>query len=739
MNGDGCLHCGLPVPGARRDVDQVGFCCFGCRIAHQLAAPAALVANGDSRPPPASTLLLRLGMGIFLTLNVMVASWLSYSRELFAAEAQRTETGLIGLASYLALFLCTVVVALLGMPMLADSWQSLVAKGASGKRGRGRRIDAQLLIVIGVFSAYLLSVVHTLRGEGSLYFDTASTVLVIVTLGSYLEAGARQRATASANQLLAVLPATVRVRRDGSPDDVFEQADRESIEVGDQVLVGSGETVPVDGTVISGVGRLSEASLTGESWPRHVEPGDRVLAGAQNYEGRLTVEVTRTADETVLAQMERSLASARLSRPPIQRLADRVAAVFVPLVVALAVAVFLLEVWQGDSTEGLLRGLSVLLISCPCALGLAAPLASWYGLRRAAEAGILIDSSVTLERAAAVTTAFFDKTGTLTQPAPALARVVVAEGVDRDWALAAAASLETGSSHPLARALLAHTSRLGIEARPLGAVREVAGLGIEGHLDGRRLRLGGRRWLERCGLEPAALDPVSAGDKSLFLIEDRRVLARFDLRESLRDGVVEVIAELRRRGVACRVLSGDDESATARLAARLGVDAAGGLLPEDKVARVRARRHESAGGRTLAVGDGINDAPVLSAADVGVAIGSASDLASRSGNVRLVSDRLDRVVHLLAIAQHVRRRIRLNLSWSFGFNSLGIALAAAGKLTPAFAALAMVVSSLAVVTLSRGAGKLRRAAEPAPVRMDGEQGAALPPAGDRRAWAGNRR
>lgn len=644
------------------------------------------LAAAEGEAAPGNTLLLRLGLGIFLALNIMVASWLSYSEALFgaAARAEGLHASLAALFSYLALFLSTLVFALLCVPLAADAFRHLAA----------RRITTELLISVGVGSAFLLSAVHTFRGEGSLYYDTAAMVLVIVTLGSFLEAGARRRAASSASELLAALPRSVRIRRGG------ETVELEAVEVraGEVVQVLPGGTVPVDGRVVEGASRVDEASLTGESRPRTAEPGERVLAGSTSRDGQLWVRAERVGDETVLALMQRSLAEARSMKPPIQRAADRVAAYFVPAVVVLALAVFAVRTWQGDAAAGILNGLAVLLISCPCALGLAAPLASWHALRRAAEQGILIDSPATLEGAAAVRRVFFDKTGTLTRPELALDATWLAPGVVPEEALAWAASLESASAHPIARALVEEAESRGIETTIPESASTVAGMGVDGHVAGRRLRLGSARWIER--LELPDPSPPTSGS-SVYLFDDERVLARFDLDETPRPDAAEALDDLRSASMEVAILSGDRPEAARRVAELLGVPARGALLPGEKVERLTEARTS---GRVAMVGDGLNDAPVLAAADVGIALGSASDLAKRSGNVRLLSDRLDRIPLVFAIARDARRRIRANLLWAFSFNSAGIALAAFGWLTPIFAAAAMVLSSLVVVRISSRAG-----------------------------------
>jgi Cu2+-exporting ATPase len=685
-----CRHCDLPVPPGRRTGSDAGgdFCCFGCRIAHELARPAA----EGSGPTLGGALLLRLGLGIFLAINIMAFSWVSYAQELFGVESYGP---LAGLFAYLLMFLTTAVVVLLGLPLATDAVGNAVAR-------RGR-VDSQLLIVVGVSSAYALSVAHALRGSGSLYFDTAAVVLVLVTLGNYLEAQARRRAAASGEALLAPAAQTAWVERDGRPVEI----DSDRVEPDDRVRVRPGETVPVDGPIEEGTGLLDESSLTGESRPRAAHHGDWALAGSISLDGLLWVRARRVGAERVVARTRRLLHEARLRQPPIQRLADRVAALFVPGVVALALTLYAWHAWQGNATGGLFVALSVLLISCPCALGLAAPLASWNALRRAAAQGILVDSAVTLERASAIDRLYFDKTGTLTRPRPGLAAVATAEGIDENDALRLAASLESASLHPVARALVAAAHDRGIEPGTPREPRTLPGVGIEGRVAGRRYSLGNERVLESLpsGIGRLQRPETSDGSLAVFLVDDEHVIARFDLTETLRDDARETLEALRAMRIEVSVLTGDRTDPAARLARELQLDVESGLLPADKLERLeRARR--AGGGRVGMVGDGINDAPVLAAADVGIAIGSAADLAHRAGNVRLVSDRLSRAPLLLAIARHCQRRIRLNLTWAFAYNAVGVPLAAAGLLSPVFSALAMIASSLTIVAVSRGAGRV---------------------------------
>jgi len=674
-------------------VPGLQFCCFGCRIARELARPAA---PGDT-VAPGGTLLLRLGMGIFLAMNIMVFNWFTYSREWFGAEAAvpGEYAGLAALFSYLLMFLATAVLALLGVPILSDV--------LAGWRG-GVRIDANLLILVGVTSAYAVSVTNTVRGEGSLYYDTTAMVLVLVTLGNYLEAGAKRRATSSAGALLASVPSRAWVRRGGEVAEI----DVGDLAIGDRVRVRAGEAVPADGSIVEGTSHVNESILTGESRPRQVDPGDRLLAGSLNLDGQLWIEARHIGEDRAISRMQRMLDEARLHQPPIQRVADRIAAAFVPGVVLLATGVFALFAWNGDPLEGLFVALTVLLISCPCALGLAAPLATWSALRRAAERGILIDSAVTLERASRVGRLFFDKTGTLTEPQLKLDRIEPADGVAETDALRWAAALETTTLHPIGRALVQESEARSVKLPAATDAVTLPGLGIEARVDGRLLRLGSGRLVERSGLaETAGSETLDGETTVIYLMDERRVLASLHVAETLRPDAAAALASLRNSGVEVSVLTGDQAGPARRLARSLDVAVDAALLPADKLDRLRDARARASGKRrgVAMVGDGINDAPVLAAADVGFAMGSASDLAKQAGNVRLIFDRLDGVPIALATARSCMRRVRWSLGWAFGYNGIGLTLATMGLLTPIFAASAMFVSSVVVVAISRGAGR----------------------------------
>ncbi|MCE9590827.1 MAG: cation-translocating P-type ATPase [Planctomycetes bacterium] len=699
-----CAHCSLPVPPSRRTPAPSGrlYCCFGCRFASGFAQSSGTLAP-NAAPP--NTLLLRLGLSVFLAMNMMTFSGFFYAREVYdAPQGGLAYDTLAGLFAYLLMLLCTLVIAMLGVPLAADA----LANSLSGGR---RRIDANLLICIGVGAAYVLSVIHTLQGRGGLYYDTAAMILVLVALGNCLDSVVRRRATDAVRDLLATAPDTAWVRRDGRVVEIPAA----EVRVGDTLRVRAGEEIPVDAAVTEGRSHVRESSLTGESKPRSVGTGDLVYAGTVGLDGQLWIRATAIGRDRAIARVQRLLDQARTRQQPIQRIADRVAAFFVPAVVLLAVAVFAFNAWRGTPAAGLFNALSVLLISCPCALGLATPLATWSALGRAARAGVLFDSAATLERAAAVRRLFFDKTGTLTEPRPRLESIEAVYPCTEEAALRLAASLESSSLHPIAAALVEEAERRGLKLDEVADPRALPGLGIEGRVGGRWGRLGSRRLAEEHAPSLSASFPENAetpGETDMmevFLMDDAHVLARFRLNERLRADALRAVRELQAMGIDVAMLTGDQRGPAQRVARSLEIPADSALLPADKLDRLTRAR---CGAAVAMVGDGINDAPVLAAADVGFAMGSAADLARQAGNIHLISDRVDRVPFALALARHAMRRIRFNLCWAFGYNAVGLTLAACGALTPIFAASAMLVSSLVILLSSRGAGAVMQAEEP---------------------------
>ncbi len=593
------------------------------------------------------------------------------------------------------------VQAALATPVLLGFGTGFVIRGWKSIREGSPSMDA--LVAIGTWAAYLLSLRNLFEPmadmpgmESPLYFDSAALVIALVMLGRFLEGRARVQAGAALRDLAKLQPARV-TRMIG---DLAEDIDLAALRAGDQVRVRPGERVPADGVVVEGHSDQDEAALTGESLPRAIQVGDQVLAGALNISGLLLIRAEKLAGETALGRTVRMVEAAQGRKPSVQKLADRIAAWFVPGVMLLALLTLAGWMLAGATAEdALINAVAVLVIACPCALGLATPAAIMAGTGAAARNGIVLRDPDVLGVAHAVTTVVFDKTGTLTEGRP---RVVSSKSVGtstpRD-VMMIAASLQQGSLHPLARAVLAEAP----EAKAAEKMQDFPGRGVGGVVDGREFRLGNQRMLEESGLAVGELEPemlrlAASGASVSFLFEtapETHLLGLIGFADTPRPTAAVAVATLRARGVRCVLLSGDNPAAVAAMAKTLGFDEAiGGVLPAEKAARVATLRD---GGKVAMVGDGINDAPALAEADLGIAMAGGADLAVETAGIVLMRPEPTLVAAALDIAWRTERRIRLGLFWAFGFNLIGLPLAAAGRLSPALAGAAMAFSSLAVV------------------------------------------
>jgi Cu+-exporting ATPase len=590
------------------------------------------------------------------------------------------------------LALATPVQLWLGARFYRGAWQAL----------RARAGNMDLLVAIGTSAAYGLSLYQWLaQGEAHLYFEAAAAVIVLVRLGKWLEARAKRQTTAAIRALQALRPDTARVVRGGREQEL----PIDQVHQGDTVVVLPGERIPVDGLVVAGHSSVDEALITGESLPVDKGAGDRVTGGAINGDGRLQLTVTATGAETALARIIHLVEAAQGAKAPIQKLVDRVAAVFVPAVLAIAATTLLLGgLVGGDWSQALLNAVSVLVIACPCALGLATPAAVMAGTGAGARHGILIKDAEALERAGAVRRVAFDKTGTLTQGRPTLAfRQPVAPGVPL---LALAAALQQGSEHPLARATLAAAQAEGPLPAPAEALRALPGRGIAGRVDGLALHLGSTRYMSELGVDLGALaaagEAQAAAGRSLAWLAERDADGRATLLgllaygDPLKDEAPAAVAALRTLGIDATLLSGDHRGAVQAVAARLGIAAVEAeVLPADKAAAVA--RLQAGGEEVAMVGDGINDAPALAAADVGIAMGDGSDVAMHAAGITLMRGDPRLVAAAIDLSRKTLAKIRQNLFWAFAFNVVGIPLAAFGLLSPVFAGAAMALSSVAVL------------------------------------------
>ncbi|WP_211369083.1 heavy metal translocating P-type ATPase [Roseospira navarrensis] len=617
------------------------------------------------------------------------------------AEMVAMWTGLpFHLSPWLALALATPVQVVSGARFYRGAWTSL-------KAGAG---NMDVLVALGTTAAYAFSVWRVVTGtaDQGLYFEGAAVVITLVLLGKVLEARAKGSAAAAIRTLMTLRPDVARIERD---DGATAEVPLREVMVGTVVLVRPGERVPVDGEIVSGDSQLDESLITGESLPVARGPGDAVIGGAVNGDGLLRLRATSAGGQGVLTRIIRMVEDAQASKAPVQRLVDRVAAVFVPVIVAIAATTFLLWWLVGGAPEtGFVAAVSVLVIACPCALGLATPTAIMVGTGLAARRGVLIKDAAALEGAHRIDTVVFDKTGTITEGRPALDAVaVLAPDLDEDALVTLAASAQQGSEHVLGRAILEAADTRGLDLSPLESFEALPGRGVSATVGGRSLLIGSRRLMverERADAasEARARDLANnregAGRTVVWVAEaDGPVLGLIALADPVKDGAAETVKALKARGLTPVLLTGDSRAAAESVAARVGIDdVRAEVLPADKAEVVRSLQAE---GRTVAmVGDGINDAPALAAADVGIAMGSGTDVAMQTAGLTLMRGDPRLLDTALGLSRATYDRIRLNLMWAFLYNVAAVPAAALGYLSPAIAGAAMAFSSVSVVTSS---------------------------------------
>ena len=603
--------------------------------------------------------------------------------------------------AWVQFLLATPVQFWLGARFYRAGWHALRA-------GTG---NMDLLVAIGTSAAWAMSVwlwLFSSHGEhGGLYFESAAVVVTLVLLGKWLEARAKRQTTAAIRALHALRPELAHlIDVDGGETDIPV----DELRPGDRLAVRPGERVPADGRVLEGATQVDESMLTGEPLPVGKRVDDRLTGGSINGEGRVVVEVTAAGSESVLANIIRLVEDAQAGKAPVQRLVDKVSAVFVPLVILIGLATFGLWLYLGAGIEtAVMRAVAVLVIACPCALGLATPTAIMAGTGVAAKFGILIKDAEALEIAHRVRTVAFDKTGTLTRGQPRLIAFVPAAGVEESRALALAARVQSGSEHPLARAVLDAARERNQAVEAASDVFTVPGRGTEGRVDGRRVLIGSLRWMDELGVALDALPvPHEASAATLSVLAEAaapdgipRALALLAFGDEPKPEARDAVARLRAAGVRTVMISGDNRPAAEAMARRLGMDPARGevmadVLPADKAAAVEALR---ADGDTVAmVGDGVNDAPALAAADVGMAMGGGTDVAMHAAGITLMRGDVRLVAAALDISHRTVAKIRQNLFWAFVYNVIGIPLAAMGYLSPVLAGAAMALSSVSVTT-----------------------------------------
>lgn len=632
-----------------------------------------------------------------------------------------------GLAAGLALaFAAPLLLPMLLMPLGVDlmlpGWAQLALAavvqlgfGARFYRGawralRGGAGNMDTLVVLGTTAAFVLSVWMLAAGRADhLYFEASAAVVALVRLGKWMEARARRQAGEAIGALERLRPDRARVL---ATDGVERDVATAELRSGDLLVVRPGERVAADGVVRDGEGGIDESLLTGESLPVQKQPGDRVVGGAMNGDARMVVAVTAVGAESQLARMVRLVGDAQAAKPPIQRLVDRVSAVFVPVVVGIAAVTFAGWWLAGAGVEtAAVNAVAVLVIACPCALGLATPAAIMVGTGVAARHGILIRDPAALEQARAIRTVVFDKTGTLTAGRPELVAVLPAWGTNAEQVLRLAAALQAGSEHPLARAVL---DRAPADIPVATGMRAVPGRGVEGVVDGSPLALGNTRLMGSAAIDTAPLESeaaaLRAGGRTVsFLgLRDGALLGLLAFGDAPKPGAAAAVATLRARGLRVVLLTGDNQGAADTAARLLGIDEARAeALPADKAAIVAGLRK---GGAVAMVGDGVNDAAALAAADLGMAMATGTDVAAAAAAITLMRGDPALVPDALDIAARTYRRIRQGLFWAFAYNVVSIPLAAAGLLSPVVAGAAMAFSSVGVV----GSALLLRRWRPAP-------------------------
>jgi heavy metal translocating P-type ATPase len=647
------------------------------------------IAEGDDRRSPAERYSEEV---IYQRRNVLLAALLTIPLMALSMLGDDSTWQRVTQA-----ILATPVVFIFGAQFHRIAWKRL------------RSLDATMdtLISVGTLAAYGYSI-WALFTDDPVFFETAAMIVTLILLGRFFEARAKGRASQAVTKLLELSAREARVIRDNSQVMV----DPLELRPGERMIVLPGEKIPTDGVVVAGESSVDESMLTGESHPVPRFPGDEVFGATVNQEGRLEVEVTNVGPNTALNRIVKLVEDAQASKAPVQRLADKISGVFVPVVIAIAVLVFIgWMIGSGEVATALRNGVAVLIIACPCALGLATPTAIMVGSGRGAELGVLFKNAEVFERARSIDTVLFDKTGTLTRGAMTLSDVV-ASGNETEF-LYRVGSLEAASGHPIGKAVALGAEERGVELGEPETVSAIAGSGVIGNIDGTQVIIGKPKLIAEHGLLipthlEDAMNALERQGKTAFLAgwdgETRGVLAVAD---TVRETSARAISQLSAEGAAAMMITGDNSITAEAIGHQVGItDIVAEVLPGDKAAEVVALQRS---GRTVAfVGDGINDAPALTAADLGMAVGSGTDVAIEAGGIVLVSGDPRLAVTALRLAKATFRTIRQNLGWAFGYNTAAIPLAAAGLLNPMIAAAAMAFSSVSVVTNSL---RLRRFAD----------------------------
>lgn len=715
------IDAGFTVPSTDLILDVQGMTCAGCarRVATALRAVPGVIGADVNPATDSATLRLAGPVPVDALVDAVEAAGYraSIRGEPGMAEPEapggldRDDIILIGAIVLTAPFIVQMIAMALGSGWHLAAWIQLALAGpvqviagarfyvGAFKALRARAANMDVLVALGTTAAFGYSVYVLATGTGHLYFEASAAVVTLVMLGKRLEARAKRGTTHAVRALMALRPETARIERG---DEAHERPVAE-VRVGDVVRIRPGERVPVDGVIVEGRSSLDESLITGESLPVERAEADTVISGAINGTGHLRVQATAIGADTTLARIARLVEQAQAGKAPIQQLVDRISAVFVPVVLVLAVATFGGWLIAGYGLEpALVASVSVLVIACPCALGLATPAAIVAGTGTAARSGILIKDVAALERAHAVDVVVFDKTGTLTEGRLRVALVeVLAEGWTEDEVLGIAASAQVLSEHPIAAAVVDAARGRSLEIQPATEFNSRPGYGIAATVDGRRVVIGNAALMASEQLnDPVSTqraDTIEAAARTVVRVAvDGRTVGLIAVADTVRPNAAAAVAALRARGIETWLLSGDVRSVADAIGGEVGIDrVVAPVRPEDKAAEIERLR---AAGRVVAmVGDGVNDAPALASADLGIAMGSGTDVALATAGIVLLRPDPRLVTAALAVATRTRIKIRQNLFWAFAYNVVGLPLASLGLLSPAFAGAAMALSSACVV------------------------------------------
>ncbi len=685
IKGMRCASCARRIENALTQLEGVA----GARV-NFVTGEAVLKGNVSNET--LESLLASLGYsldkGYLRTINTP-------GRRLLVAALLTTPVFLIAMlemdfpySSYLQLLLTTVVVFGAGSEFFAGALRQL----------RHLRANMDTLIAMGSGAAYTYSLTSLLWGIKELYFETACMIITLVLLGRFLESRARARTTEAIERLMTLVPKKAHCLREA----VEVEVPVSELDVGDRIIVRPGERIPADGRVIDGCTVVDESSLTGESLPVTKTPGETVQASTINLDGTIVFEALRVGEDTAFAHIIRLVKEAQSSKAPVERLADRVSGVFVPIVLLIAGITALGWLWMGYCYPvALTSAIAVLLIACPCALGLATPAAVTVGVGRAAQLGILIRDAQSLEEASRIDTLFFDKTGTITQGRPAVVRFYNASETSDKELLSFVASCERPSEHPFARAIVEYARQNDVPLVTASDFQTYSGQGIKARCNGRLLTIGSERMLREQGIDLTPLNSKAeefkkGGNALVYAATDGKAIALFALADTIKDTSLQAIDRIKAMGIVPSLLTGDHRESAQEVARRVGIRRfKAGLKPQEKVEEIRM---EQAWGKKVGmVGDGINDAPALMTADVSFAMSTGTDVALESSQITLMKGDINKAAEAVALSRHVMRIIKQNLFWAFSYNIVAIPMAAHGHLSPMMAAGFMAFSSLLVV------------------------------------------